>query len=595
MKVKKLISILFLVIFFRIGFSQEKRLIDSINGITIQNVSISQDSLVHLFQKNIKDSDSLNYVKGKADALAKLSVVFYYQGNYKENVSLVLEAINLYETLELYSKIAFNYGELGYQMKRRDFKKAHFYMQKGKKLAELYKDEDVLKDLYNNYGVLKEMNNELDSALYFYKKSLVIKEKQGDHFDIPYSESNIGGVYFLKKDYKRALIQFEKSIDKRIELNDSIGISENITQIAEVYLNEEKYYKAIEMFKKSNRIASKKEYKFLIQYNYKNIAEAFKKLNIVDSAFYYYEEYILIKDSITSLNVEKEIASLTIEFETEKKEKEILQQRAQLAEKELEVRKKNYVIYGSLGLALILGLIGYLVYNQQKLKNQQLQKESELKTALARIEIQNRLQEQRLRISRDLHDNIGSQLTFIISSIDNLKYGFKDMGEKLSDKLQGISSFTTQTIYELRDTIWAMNKSSITFEDLQSRITNFIDNAKIASEETKFSFLIAKEVSQENTFTSVQGMNIYRIIQEGVNNAIKYANASEVEVKISESNGFHINISDNGIGFAEDKIELGNGIINMKKRARDLKGSIDIISEEKKGTTIRVAIPESKD
>ena len=196
MKIKKIVSILFLVIFFRIGFSQEKRLIDSINGITIQNVSISQDSLVALFQKNIKDSDSLNYTVGKADALAKLSVVYYYQGNYKENVRLILDAINLYETLELYSKVAVNYGELGYQMKRRDFKKAQYFMQKGKKLAERYKDEDVLKDLYNNYGVLKEMNNELDSALYYYKKSLVIKEKQRDNFGIPYSESNIGGVYF---------------------------------------------------------------------------------------------------------------------------------------------------------------------------------------------------------------------------------------------------------------------------------------------------------------------------------------------------------------------------------------------------------------
>jgi len=293
------------------------------------------------------------------------------------------------------------------------------------------------------------------------------------------------------------------------------------------------------------------------------------------------------------LGVEEKIASLTIEFETEKKEKEILQQRAQLAEKELEVKQKNYFIFGSLGLALVLGLIGYLLYNQQKLKNRQLQKESELKTALVKIETQNRLQEQRLRISRDLHDNIGSQLTFIISSIDNLKYGFKDMGEKLSDKLLGISSFTTQTIYELRDTIWAMNKNNITFEDLQSRIINFIDNAKLATEQTNFTFTIDASVHQENTFTSVQGMNIYRIIQEAVNNAIKYANASEVGVFISEDNGFHFKITDDGIGFKEDQVALGNGINNMKKRARDLSGTLTISSSDKKGTTITVIIPDT--
>ena len=592
MEIKKIVSVLFLVIFSQLVSAQEKSKIDSINSIIIQNASISSDSLIKLFQKNIVDSETINYTVGKADALAKLSVVYYYQGNYKENVNAQLEAIILYETLNLSSKVAINYGELGYQMKRRDLKKGEYYMQKGKAIAEKDKDDDVLKNLYNNYGVLKEMNNELDSALYFYNKSLLIKEKQGDTLGIPYSVSNIGGVYFLKKEYRKALIQFESSIDKRVLLNDSIGISENLTQIGEVYFEEGKYYKAINSLKKSNKIASKKEYRYLVQYNFKKTSEVFKKLNNADSALYYYEKYAIVKDSISNLGVEEKIASLTIEFETEKKEKEILQQRAQLAEKELEVKQKNYAIFGSLGLALVLGLLGYLLYNQQKLKNDQLQKEGELKTALAKIETQNKLQEQRLRISRDLHDNIGSQLTFIISSIDNLKYGFKDMGEKLSGKLVGISSFTTQTIYELRDTIWAMNKNNITFEDLQSRIINFIDNAKLTSAETKFSFSINKNVHQGHTFTSVQGMNIYRIIQEAVNNSIKYAKATEVEVVISENNGFYFKIKDDGIGFVEDQVELGNGINNMKKRARDLKGTFTISSSDKKGTSITVIIPE---
>ena len=247
---------------------------------------------------------------------------------------------------------------------------------------------------------------------------------------------------------------------------------------------------------------------------------------------------------------------------------------------------------GSLGLALILGLLGFLFFNQQKLKNRQLKKEGELKTALAKIETQNSLQEQRLRISRDLHDNIGSQLTFIISSIDNLKFGFSNMEEKLSNKLQGISAFTTQTIYELRDTIWAMNKNMISFEDLQSRIINFIDNAKLASEKTKFSFNIATGINENYTLTSMQGMNIYRIIQESVNNALKYSNAPNIEVSISRENEILIfTIIDDGNGFNKDLITLGNGLNNIKKRTKDLKGILEISSEEKKGTEINIRIP----
>ena len=277
----------------------------------------------------------------------------------------------------------------------------------------------------------------------------------------------------------------------------------------------------------------------------------------------------------------------------EKKQNEILQQRAQLAEKDLEVRRKNTFIFGSLGLALVLGLLGYLLYNQQKLKNRQLQKEGELKTALAKIETQNKLQEQRLRISRDLHDNIGAQLTFIISSIDNLKFGFTDIGEKLGNKLSGISAFTSQTIYELRDTIWAMNKENITFEDLQARIANFIEHAKNASEKTEFSFNIEESVDESHVFSSVEGMNIYRIIQEAVNNSLKYADADEIEVNISKGDGqYQIEITDNGKGFEPETIVMGNGLNNMKKRAREIGGTLQLKSS-KKGTSIllRLAKP----
>ncbi|WP_296385312.1 ATP-binding protein, partial [Winogradskyella sp.] len=181
---------------------------------------------------------------------------------------------------------------------------------------------------------------------------------------------------------------------------------------------------------------------------------------------------------------------------------------------------------------------------------------------------------------------IGAQLTFIISSLDNLKYGFK-LPEKLSSKLKYISEFTTTTIYELRDTIWAMNKSKITFEDLQIRISNFIEKANLAAQNIDFKFKVEDSVDRSISFTSVRGMNIYRIIQEAINNSIKYAEASEIEVVISkEEHQMKITIKDNGEGFDKGKVELGNGLYNMKKRSMDINGSLNIDSTINIGTTI---------
>jgi signal transduction histidine kinase len=286
------------------------------------------------------------------------------------------------------------------------------------------------------------------------------------------------------------------------------------------------------------------------------------------------------------------MSEMEAKYESEKKEKLLAEAHASLIQSELEVRKKNTMLFGSLGLATILGLLGYLFYNQQKMKNRQLRKEGDLKEALARIETQNKLQEQRLRISRDLHDNIGSQLTFVTSSVENLKYGLGERESKVSEKLGEISNFTTQTIYELRDTIWAMNKSNITAEDLQMRISNFIEKAGEAREQVDFNFTVSETIDASSSLSSVQGMNIYRIIQESVNNALKYAEAASISVRIDKDDSqYSVAITDDGLGFNVNDEKDGNGLQNIKKRAKDLNGSVKIHSEVGKGTSVRVQFP----
>jgi len=163
----------------------------------------------------------------------------------------------------------------------------------------------------------------------------------------------------------------------------------------------------------------------------------------------------------------------------------------------------------------------------------------------------------------------------------------------LTKKLDKISQFASSTIYELRDTIWAMNKTEISIEDLQSRISNFIDKADTASDQVNFKFTSMVSQTEDLKFTSVEGMNIYRVIQESINNALKYAEANHITVNFSsEKDALLFKISDDGKGFDINTIEMGNGINNIKKRAYDIGADIDINSEENKGTTIIMKISQ---
>jgi signal transduction histidine kinase len=576
-----------LVVFFLLFFKSQTTLsqnnvtkqIDSVNNLSYQTKIANTTKFLKIYQDNVAKAQKINYKKGIADSYSNLSLMYYFQGKYDLNTKFMLKATRLYQQLNLKDKQANSFAVYGYQLKLRDMNSAVMYMQKGMKLAESIKDEFSLSGIYDNYGVLKEMQNELDSALFFYNKSLKIKEKLKDNTGIPYSANKIALVKLMQNKPREAKSLLDYAFKIRKDIKDIYGIAENLNYYGFYFKQIKDDKQSINYFNQAIEWSKKHDFPYLTQDNFKELSSVYERNKDFRKALQAFKNHIEVKDSIFNSDVRNKQSELDIEYETEQKEKEILIQKAKLAE-------KNLWILGGFSLTIIAILLGFLLFSKQKQKTLQLQKENELKDALLKIETQNKLQEQRLRISRDLHDNIGSQLTFIISTIDNLKYGLKDNDQKIINKLHSLSGFTKETIAELRDTIWAMNKDKISFEDLKIRISNFIENAQIASNGIDFEFNCQDNFAPVS-LSSVEGINSYRIIQESINNALKHAKATKVSVEVLCENQFiEIIIKDNGIGFDEENTVLGNGLSNLKKRAKELNGEILVTSQLKKGTTI---------
>ncbi|MCB0456677.1 MAG: hypothetical protein KDC91_02960, partial [Flavobacteriaceae bacterium] len=257
-------------------FSQTKKQIDSINNLYTQGINIPQDSLINIFKTNLVLAQNMEYREGVAGAYAKLGLIYGYQGKYEESTQYKLDAIRVFEEINNLEQVSYHYGELGYGMKYRDMPKALYYMQKGKNLAERNGLENSLKDIYNNYGVLKEITHELDSALFYFNKGLQLKKKLNDSVGIPYSLSNIAGVYGLQKQFNKSRAYFTMALEDRLRRYDSIGVAENYTQIGEVYMAEKDWKNAIPLVHKSLPISLKKDYKNLTQYNYKLLSDIYK-------------------------------------------------------------------------------------------------------------------------------------------------------------------------------------------------------------------------------------------------------------------------------------------------------------------------------
>jgi signal transduction histidine kinase len=577
------ITFILLLFFSSVCSSQTKKSIDSINHIKYEIIVDNHTKFGSIFKKNAIHSKKIKYTLGEAESYSNLSLVSFFSGKFEDNFKYSLRAIELYEQLGATEKLAREYGEMGFRMKKRNLKKALYYMQKGMKISEKHNYKKPLLSIYNNYGTLKQQQKQLDSALYFFRKCLRIKQSINDSVGIPYSLNNIGEIYVERRQFKEAKELFDQALQIRIALNDQYGIADNLAYLGDLNHAQKNYADAIKKYNQSLEMSLKYGFNNLLRHNYKMISECYEFSNHSDEALKAYKKHIFYKDSIINTETNSKIAELEVQFETHKKEKQLL-------EKEIEVKNSRNKLIAVSALALFIGLVGFLIYRQQKLKNKQQEQEFELKSAIAQIETQNQLQEQRLSISRDLHDNIGAQLTFVISSVDNLKFGNQIGDSKVVHQLTKISDFTKSTIIELRDTIWAMNKNEFSFEDLRSRIFNFIEKAKIAKEDIEFNFKIDATLSDVR-FSSLQGINIYRTIQEAINNAMKYAEATTISVDVEKiEDQIKIVIQDDGIGFDLNTVEIGNGIQNMKKRMNDVGGTFELISEQSKGTRITIFI-----
>ena len=490
-------------------------------------------------------AEKKGYKNEIASLYKNIGLIYYSQGKTKEALAYNNKALQVFISLKAKKNIADTYVNIGncyfddYQPQ-----KALLNYNKALTISEEIKDSKTIAKLYNNIGsvYINDLQDTIKGVNYLLN-ALKIKKQANNQNDLMIQYNNIATVYMDMKKFDLA----QSYNDEALKLAEKSGNLEELLHIYETY---------------SLIHSSKKDFK---------------------KAYDYHKLYAKTKDSLLNIDNLKAVEEINTKYQTAEKEKQLLQ-------KEVETKKKTTTIIILSLLAVFISIVGFLIYRQQRLKNTQQKQEFELQTAIAQIESQNKLHEQRLSISRDLHDNIGAQLTFIISSVENLKFGFPTMDISVKNHLSRISDFTKTTIVELRDTIWAMNANEFTFDDLSSRIYNFIEKAQTAKEKTTFKFTIDENL-KAITFSSLEGINFYRTIQEAVNNAIKYADSTQITVQVSKvPKGITIEISDNGKGFDLTQTELGNGIINMQKRIEEINGVFKIQSEVSKGTQLFISL-----
>ncbi len=200
---------------------------------------------------------------------------------------------------------------------------------------------------------------------------------------------------------------------------------------------------------------------------------------------------------------------------------------------------------------------------------------------------QQKLLDERERITRDLHDDVGSTLNSMALMSEQAIKQLETRPKEADKTLQIIKTNARETLQRISDIVWSVNPNIETLGDLVSRMRNFTFSL-FSGTQTRVRFIVPSGMDALQ-ITAEERWQLYLIFKEAVNNARKYAMASQLDIGfIAEEASIRLSIQDNGLGFEKDKEPLGNGLRTMQERARLIAGTLSFRSEKGQGTTITV-------
>jgi len=434
----------------------------------------------------------------------------------------------------------------------------------------------------NNMGLVYLNMNQYKKAIPYFQKGLEQKNELLLYKPFVYALllENLGYSRFKINESKGLPKLFYESLKLRDSLQLTPGIIISQIHLSEYFASKGEGAKALQYSKEALLTAEKSK-------NRRNYLLPLKQLAIIEpqKAAEYNKEYIHINDSLQKAERKIKEKFSRIEYETD----EIKQENT-----DLTVQNRNLVyIFGSI---LILGMFLYII-KAQKAKNRELLYKQEQQKA--NEEIYNLMISQqsnvetirvieKKRVAQELHDGVLGRMFGVRMNLDSLN----NFNDELASKQRNSYIVELKNIeQDIREISHDLNREKSELINNFVAIVVDLFEAQKKTFNSKLVYSIDSSIRWDLMSNAIK-INLYRIVQESLQNINKYAVASSIKVEFKKGiGGLFLRVSDDGVGFNVKKAKKGIGLQNMLSRVNECKGTFDVKSKKGEGTTITVTIP----
>lgn len=606
----------------------------------IKNDSINRNSIFQvtqeLYRKNfnkefIEASDLLIEKSIEADDSLNLGQAYRYKGNFYKNLSIndssfkyYLKAEKIFQKnkdVSSFSSVLLNKSIIQYSI--GDYSGSDKSLTEAYKLSKDSNEYEKLYAIFTMMGIVANETKDYSKAIDYYSKALKIVERNNltSNFQKETCLNNIGYVYQNKGDYFEAIKKYRIALkNSQISSNDMELYSLLIDNLAyskfKIKDNDnlpQLFFKSLEVRNKINQptliILSKihiseyyhsKKDTFLSQKFSKEALDlakkngisrdflaALKQSSMVDqkNSSKYSKDYIRISDSIQDVEKKSQEKFARLQLETN----EIIEENQGLAEKN---RNLLYVFVVTFILVVLLFVVrAQRARTRELLYKQAQQKANEdiynLMMSQQAIIDESRSKEKK-RLAQDLHDGVLGRMFGLRLNLDSLNSSTDE--EAVQKRFELLNELKTIE-QDIREISHDLNREKqVLINNFVSIVHNLLEEQKNAFD-AEVNYTIDNTVNWDKIGNAIK-INLYRILQEGLQNINKYANAKNISVEIKgDEENVYLKIKDDGVGFDVNRKSKGIGMQNMISRTHDCKGIIDITSKKDEGTKIVITIP----
>lgn len=464
-----------------------------------------------------------------------------------------------------------NIAEIYLELKNYD--RSLYYVELADKISEENGHHDGKMQIYYILGGVYLGLKAYDKALDYQLKSAAMSHDISYITYECYSMLDIAKIYIEQKEYSRSMEYIDKALELTKRLNDLKLRARGLVLKATIYY-EQKDYRLCESVALEAWMLDSMSLDTGPDITL-NIAMANFQLGNTDKADVFFRKYDILKNQYIDKNYRETMIDMEFKYETEKKELRIVT---------LEREKKLYIWLGIAGFIILLAacmlfLFRHRLHRQQcKIAEQQIKQLEQEKQLIATQAILDGETAERSRMARDLHDGLGGLLSLVKLNLNNLK----KMDENAEEKYDKTFQVIDKSIEELRRVAHHLMPESLICNGLRTSLGDFIH----AIPGAHFYYYGSEERLDERL-----EVVLYRCVYELINNAVKYAEATTINVQLMVDNSLvSLTVQDNGIGFDPEKISSGSGLANIRTRASAYNGKMMIFSAPGKGTEVSVEI-----